>query len=174
MNNSKSRLMQRYVKNLPAGKLCWIGLRPQRREPLLGVNTATALADRGLEGDHRCTKTPGSGRQITVISSEFVAQIAHYSGVAELDHALLRRNLLVSGINLNALRHQQFSIGGALFEATAPCHPCSRMESVLGPGGMAAMLGHGGFCARILESGQITVGDTISLYHPQAELALDV
>jgi MOSC domain-containing protein YiiM len=173
MNNNKSRLMQRYVKNVAPGKLCWIGLRPQRRAPLLSVNTTMALAGLGLEGDHRCTKTPGSGRQVTVISREFVSQIAYYSGVTELDHALLRRNLLVSGINLNALRHQQFSIGGALFEATMPCHPCSRMESVLGPGGMAAMLGHGGFCARIIEAGPVTVGDSIALYHPQTELVLD-
>ncbi|MDF1762850.1 MAG: sulfurase, partial [Oleibacter sp.] len=54
-----------------------------------------------------------------------------------------------------------FRIGEAVFLATAQCHPCSRMDEVLGQGGHAAMLGHGGLCAKILRSGEIKVGDEI-------------
>jgi len=78
-----------------------------------------------------------------------------------IDPAILRRNLVVSGINLTALRHQRFQIGDALFEATALCHPCSRMEKALGKHGVAAMLGHGGLCAKIIRGGKITVGDDV-------------
>jgi len=59
------------------------------------------------------------------------------------------------------LRHQRFRIGEAEFEATAQCHPCLRMEQVLGKGAVAAMLGHGGLCAKIVKSGQLNVGDEV-------------
>ncbi len=112
------------------------------------------------------SKTPGSARQVTLISEEFIAQIAHFTACGSIDPALLRRNLVVSGINLNALRHQRFQIGDALFEATALCHPCSRMETALGKGGVAAMIGHGGLCARILSTGTIHIGDQL-VVHPE-------
>ena len=66
---------------------------------------------------------------------------------------MLRRNLVVSGINITALKYRQFQIGDAVFEATVACHPCGRMEKVLGQGGFAAMIGHGGLCAKIVKGG---------------------
>ena len=70
---------------------------------------------------------------------------------------------MVKGVNLNALRRQRFRIGLAVFEATQLCHPCARMEENLGKGGVAAMLGHGGLCAKVIESGDIAIGDEISV-----------
>ena len=158
---TQKQLFARYSKDLNPGRLEWIGLRPKRKEDLAVVDTAEALAGLGLKGDHRCTKTPGSGRQVTLISAEFIRMIETYTGINVIDPALLRRNLVVRGINLNALRHQRFTIGSAVFEATALCHPCSRMDLALGKGGAAAMLGYGGLCARVLESGMIRVGDLL-------------
>ena len=153
--------LDRYAHQLPPGRLEWIGVRPARKAPLEPLQQVEAIEGRGLEGDHRIDKTPGSARQVTLISREFIGQIAHFLGRDDIEPDLLRRNLVVSGINLNALRRQQFTIGDALFEATALCHPCSRMEAALGPGGVAAMIGHGGVCARILRSGAINVGDEL-------------
>lgn len=158
---TQKRLFGRYLDDLPDGKLCWIGVRPGHKQPVQAVDTVQAIATLGLEGDHRCFKTPDSGRQVTLISTEFIRIIETYTGLDKIDPALLRRNLVVSGINLNALRHQRFRIGGALFEATALCHPCVRMDQTLGRGGAAAMLGYGGLCARILESGEIRLGDLL-------------
>ena len=157
----KTNPLDRFAKDLPPGTLEWIGLRTERRAPLVKVQRAVAIAERGLEGDHRTDKTPGSGRQVTLISREFIEQTAHFLGRDAIDPGLLRRNLVVTGINLHALRHQQFTIGEALFEAGALCHPCSRMETALGKGGVAAMLGYGGLCARIIRSGEIEIGDTV-------------
>jgi len=159
--SQQRNLFLRHLLDLPPGKLTWIGLRPERRQPLIEVPSVMALQGLGLEGDHRCHKTPGSGRQITVISQEYIQQIEHFSRCDSINPGILRRNLVVEGINLTALRHQQFYIGEALFEATAICHPCSRMEKALGPGGVAAMLGHGGLCARILKTGKISVGSEV-------------
>ncbi len=156
-----SNPLDRWARDLPPATLEWIGVRPARRLPMEELSSTVAVARRGLEGDHRLDKTPGSARQVSIISREFIRQIAHFTGRQDILPGLLRRNLVVSGINLNALRRQRFVIGEALFEATALCHPCSRMESALGKGGVAAMLGHGGLCARILRSGEIKLGDTL-------------
>ena len=67
--------LDRYAKDLAPGTVRWIGVRPLRREPLQAVSEAEACAGLGLEGDHRMGKTPGSGRQVTLISEEFIAQI---------------------------------------------------------------------------------------------------
>jgi MOSC domain-containing protein YiiM len=77
----------------------------------------------------------------------------------------------VSDINLLALRHQRFSIGDAIFEANAHCHPCLRMEQALGKGAVAAMLGHGGICAKIVQSGKISIGDKVIKYDEQLSLS---
>ncbi|GGK69636.1 MOSC domain-containing protein [Amphritea balenae] len=158
---TQKQLFSRYLSDLKPGVLEWIGLRPGRKLEMVPVKSVEALQGLGLEGDHRCSKAPGSARQVTIISAEFIRLIEIYAGHDSIDPGLLRRNLVVSGINLNALRHQQFRIGGAVFEATALCHPCSRMDQALGPGGAAAMLGYGGLCARVVGSGVIKIGDRL-------------
>jgi len=174
MSTSQHRLFSRYIKSLPAGELTWIGLRPARKEALMVVDSVQAVAELGLVGDHRMDKTPGSGRQVTLISEEYLGQIAHFlpSNAPELsDLALaLRRNLVIKGVNLTALRYQRFSIGGAVFEAGALCHPCVRMERALGEGAIAAIMGHGGLCLKVVQSGKIAVGDAVCLLPPQPAL----
>ncbi|MAY37402.1 MULTISPECIES: MOSC domain-containing protein [Spongiibacter] len=165
---AQGRLLARYLRDLPEGKLQWIGVRPGRREGMVALSSTTAVAGYGLEGDRRMAGRPGSGRQVSLISVEFVDSIARHLGLRELDPALLRRNLLVSGINLNALRHQYFQIGDAVFQATALCHPCTRMDEALGAGGVVAMLGYGGLCARVLQSGRLAVGDRLRPLDEQA------
>jgi len=167
---SQKTLFSRFVKELNPGTLTWIGLRPERKASMVEVNETVALEDLGLRGDHRCDKIPGSGRQVTLISQEYIEQIAHFTGRTSVHPALLRRNLVVKNINLSALRYQTFTIGEAVFEATTLCHPCSRMEAALGKGGFAAMLGHGGLCAKITRTGKVQVGDTVKLITPQQEL----
>ena len=176
-SNSQKRLFARYLEDLPAGELSWIGLRPERRAEVVEVGSVQAIAGSGLEGDHRYENTLGSGRQVTLMSEEYVGQIANFlslSGEAVVANAalarLLRRNLVIKGMNLEALRYQQFSIGGAIFEAGAICHPCLRMEELLGKGGIAAMIGHGGLCLKVVQSGKISVGDAVCLHHPQQGL----
>ncbi|MEX1668972.1 MOSC domain-containing protein [Zhongshania guokunii] len=147
--------------NSRRGRLEWIGLRPERKAPMVVVEQVLALADWGLKGDRRMVGSKGSGRQVTIISSEFIQSIADNLGRDTVSVALLRRNIVVSGLNLNALRHQYFQIGEAVFQATALCPPCWQMEAALGAGGMVAMCGFGGLCAKIVESGNIRCGDPV-------------
>ena len=89
-----------------------------------------------------------------------IATLVHREALAP---ALLRRNLVVAGISVLALKNQRFRIGAALFEGTGPCEPCSKMEAALGAGGYNAMRGHGGICARVLEDGEISLGDSVAI-----------
>ena len=159
--NAQARLLDKLCESLVPGRLEWIGLRPARRTDMEVVSAAEAVAGLGLAGDHRVTKTPGSGRQITVISREYIESICRHIGHASIDPALLRRNLVISGMNLNLLRHQRLAIGDVVLETTALCHPCSRMNEALGPGGAAAMFGYGGLCAKIIQGGHLTLGDQV-------------
>jgi MOSC domain-containing protein YiiM len=87
--------------------------------------------------------------------------IAALAGVGSVDVVALRRNLVISGINLVALKNARVRVGEALLEIVGPCQPCSRMEEAIGPGGYAAMRGHGGMTARVLEAGSLGVGDLV-------------
>ncbi len=167
--NVQGRLLARYLSALPQGRLQWIGVRPARRESMQQLSHGEAVAGLGLLGDRRMQGRAGSARQVSLISSEFIDSIARHMGREHIDPALLRRNLVVSGINLNALRYQYFQIGEVIFQAASLCHPCGRMEQALGPGAVAAMLGYGGLCARVLRGGQFAVGDALQ---PLAEDAL--
>lgn len=141
------------------GQVRWIGLRPARDVAMVDVARVEAVAGKGLVGDRY---NSGSGKRgITLIQAEHLPAIAALSGHETVVPALLRRNVVVSGIPLIALKGRRFRIGQALFEGTDECDPCSRMEAALGPGGYNAMRGHGGLCARILESGLIAVGDPV-------------
>ncbi len=152
------------------GRLEWIGLRTGHRQEVESAETAEVKAGVGLLGDHRSMREnvkPESKRQVTLIQAEHLDVIAALAGLEKVDPAWLRRNLLISGINLLALKDQRFYIGEVLLEGTGLCHPCSRMEETLGPGGYNAMRGHGGIMARILSGGKISVGDQVKLLHVQ-------
>lgn len=143
------------------GRVCWIGLRPARRAPMIAVDQVTAQAGIGLDGDHYGGRRNGK-RQVTLIQAEHLAPIGALMREAAIDPARLRRNLVVEGINLLALNGRRFRVGGALFEGSGLAHPCSRMEEELGAGGYNAMRGHGGLTAQVLEGGPICIGDAVS------------
>ena len=82
------------------------------------------------------SKTPGSGRQVTLISQEFIDQIAAHMSLPSIKPARLRRNIVVSGINLNALRRQRFRVGKALFEATHGTAPKYAGQDKVNPGSL--------------------------------------
>jgi MOSC domain-containing protein YiiM len=148
------------VRSVPqVGRLEWIGLAPGRREAIRAVDEARVEIGTGFAGDHHAASGTGV-RQVTLIQHEHLAAISGLSG-REVRPELLRRNLVVSGINLLALKGARFRVGAVLLEGTGPCEPCSRMEETLGPGGFQAMRGHGGITARVLEAGSIRRGDEV-------------
>lgn len=150
----------RLMATLPrAGRVEWIGVRPARDVPMEAAGHVVAETGAGLVGDRYAG---GSGKRgITLIQAEHLPVIAALSGHDAVEPATLRRNVMVSGLPLVALKGRRFRIGEVVLEGTDSCDPCSRMEAALGPGGFNAMRGHGGLCARILQGGTIRVGDAV-------------
>lgn len=155
------------------GRLDAIYLRPGRGQPCLQKDQAQAIANLGLQGDRaslRQSSAPnGSKRQVTLLQAEHLPVIAALTGHTQIDPALLRRNLIVSRINLLAAKSLfkdqplHLLIGDVVLEVTGPCEPCSKMEQVLGTGGYNALRGHGGITARILRGGVLRIGDTVQV-----------
>ncbi|MCB2408770.1 MOSC domain-containing protein [Hymenobacter lucidus] len=160
--DDKSKIAQMLATLPQQGRLEWIGIRPVRREPLVSLPEAQALTDARLDGDHARVKAGGK-RQITLIQHEHLTAVAGFLGQPEpVDPGRLRRNLAVSGLNLLALKNRRVQFGDeVVLEITGECHPCSRMEEELGPGGYNAMRGHGGLTARIIQGGRLRVGDAV-------------
>ena len=154
MTTDLARMMERFA--VP-GRIEAIWLRPTRRDPVAAA-TEAMLTDAGLAGDHA---RPGK-RALTLIQAEHLPVIAALAGLGRvLDGSELRRNLVVSGLNLAAMRGRSLRIGAATVTITGPCHPCSRMEEILGHGGYTAMRGHGGVTAQVVTPGRIAQGDSV-------------
>lgn len=136
------------------GRVTWIGVRPARHAPVRVVETASAIVGRGLDGDRY---GHAGSREVTLVQAEHLPVIATLLGRAAIDPAILRRNVVVAGINLVALKDRRLRLGDAVLEITGACHPCSRMEAALGEGGYNAMRGHGGVNARVVEGGAFTL-----------------
>lgn len=141
------------------GSVVWIGIRPDRKVPLVETGAVIAIEDSGLVGE-RYQKKDGT-RQVTLIQQEHLDSIASFLGKSGIDPQLTRRNIVVKGINLLALKGRQFKVGDAILEYSDDCHPCSRMEENLGVGGYNAMRGLGGITAKIVKSGEIKLNDPV-------------
>lgn len=181
-NSDLRSLTTQFAQN---GRLDAIYLRPARNVPCVQATSAQAVTGQGLIGD-RTLKSPsrnpiGSNRQITLIQAEHIAVLAAFLN-KPIDASWLRRNLVVSGLNLLAAKSlfkdqtMQLHIGEVALEITGPCEPCSKMEAILGQGAYNAMRGHGGVNARVLVGGELKIGDIVRcevqnvLNNPQSAL----
>lgn len=152
------------IKDLKAslpqvGTVEWIGLREKRRSEVASVDQVHVSVEKGLEGDHYSKQ--GGKRMVTLIQKEHLDVVSSLLDMDVSPHEV-RRNIVVSGINLVALHDVTFRLGeDVILKGTGYCHPCSRMEENLGPGGYNAMRGHGGITAVVVSKGDIRVGDQI-------------
>jgi MOSC domain-containing protein YiiM len=123
------------------------------------VEHVDASPETGLAGDRY--QSANAKRQVTLIQAEHLSVLHQLLGREPIAPELLRRNIVVKGVNLLALKDKSFSIGPVVLGMTGLCHPCSRMEDLLGAGGYNAMRGHGGITAQVLVGGRMSVGDVV-------------
>ena len=148
-----------------SGRVVWIGVRGAKRGAMTSLERVQAHAGHGLAGDHYAEPGRSGGaprkRQVTLIQAEHLDVLSSLLGQPPIAPERLRRNLVVAGLNLLALKGRRFRIGTAVLEMTGLTHPCSRMEAELGPGGYNAMRGHGGITTAVITSGSLAVGDAV-------------
>jgi MOSC domain-containing protein YiiM len=113
-----------------------------------------ALADHGLEG---CTHArPGGKRQVLFASSEHIEAVG-------VEPGRIRENFTVSGADVQAWPiGQRVRAGTAVFEITMVCDPCERMDAIR-PGLRRELEGRRGMLARVVEQGEVALGDSVDL-----------
>ena len=154
--------LQERLRRVPqVGHVSWIGVRSEHGAEMAELSEVEALAQRGLRGDVAARARTGGNRQVSLLQAEHLPVLSAFLAAA-ISPRQLRRNLLISGINLVALGKLEFRIGSeVVMQGTGACAPCSKMEETLGNGGFQAMRGHGGIIARVLHGGLIRIGDSV-------------
>jgi len=151
---------QPYGRDPRVGEVAAILTAADAETPLTRVDTATAVAGRGLEGDRyhdgRGTFSGvGRGYQLTLVEAEALDAV-------DLPWEQARRNVVTRGIALNALVGSRFAIGDVECIGRRLCEPCAHLEKLSRPGLMRPLVHRAGLRADILVGGAIAVGDRVT------------
>jgi MOSC domain-containing protein YiiM len=113
-----------------------------------------AVEGHGLEG---CAHArAGTKRQVLFASAEHLDALG-------VDHGAIKENFTVEGTDVHDWPvGQRVRAGEAEFEITMVCDPCERMEEIR-TGLQEELEGRRGMLARVLETGEVAVGDEITL-----------
>jgi MOSC domain-containing protein YiiM len=119
-----------------------------------GHQRVRAIQEHGLDG---CAHArPGTKRQVLFASAQHLDDLG-------VEYGRIRENFTVEGADVHDWSvGQRLRIGGALFEITMVCDPCSRMDEIR-PGLQEELDGRRGMLARVVESGDVAAGDEIQL-----------
>jgi MOSC domain-containing protein YiiM len=130
-----------------------------------------AIAGRGLAGDRyeqgigkfsgRFEVVAGA-RDVSLIDAAAVARCNALLG-SHLSACDLRRNLVISGLNLDALHGAVLAIGDVRLRVIGGCPPCGYLSRLLGMDAVRGLRHLGGARAAILESGVLTVGAVVEV-----------
>ncbi len=139
-------------------------------EAMRAVDSAEAVAGRGLQGDRYYA---GSGHwqliegcQLTLITEHELRAAKHKTTLqieTALDHGGHRRNLVIAGLQLKQLQGKSFRIGSAVFRYDKPRPPCGYIDQVSGHGMGRALSHNSGICIKVISSGRLAVGDSVSV-----------
>lgn len=128
--------------------------------PTVAVEEVECVAGRGLRGDRFFDHRPDYKGQITFVARETLEEV--WRGLdmppERRDVSATRRNVVVAGIDLDALIGREFELGGVRFRGSEECRPCAWMDEAIGPGAEGRLRGRGGLRARILRDGILRVG----------------
>ena len=124
------------------------------------VDSAAAVAGKGLEGN-RYFDTGRPEQELTLIESEQLDYARAEHGL-EIDAAASGRNILTSGVDLNALVGRRFRVGGVECRGIELCEPCTTFQARTVPGALKAMVHRAGLNAEILVGGEVRPGDAVT------------
>ena len=150
-----------YGREPSTGSVAAILIAPDAEAPLVRVESAAAVAGRGLAGDryHDAKGTfsgPGAGYELTLVEAEQLDALG-------VSWEQARRNVVTRGISLNPLVGHRFRIAGVECIGRRLCEPCAHLEKLSGPGLLRPLVHKAGLRADILRGGSITVGDEVAI-----------
>lgn len=143
------------------GTVAGILVAPEAEAPLRRVDSVTALPGRGLEGDRYAEgrgtfSAPGSGYEVTLVEADVLEAI-------KLSWEDARRNIVTTGISLNALVGHRFRVGSVTCVGRRLAEPCAHLEKLARPGLLRPLVHRGGLRADILTGGTISIGDDVAV-----------
>ena len=116
-------------------------------------------------GDRYGGKPAHRDASVTVLAAESVEAVAAELGAGPIDPLLARRNVVLRGAEVEALRGQSFSIdcgdGEVLLQGGRPANPCAWLDVVLTPGAHRGMRGRGGVRCAPLTDGVLRLGAAV-------------
>ncbi|MDX6504294.1 MAG: hypothetical protein QOE29_1419 [Gaiellaceae bacterium] len=157
--------LQPYGTEPGEGVVAALLVAPEAEAPMTRVETAQALAGRGLEGDRYAvergtfSKSAGKGYDLTLVTAEALDQLEREGIPLSWEEA--RRNVVTRGIDLNALVGKRFTIGAVTCYAQRLDEPCVHLERLSRPGILRGLVHRSGIRVDILDDGTIAVGDRI-------------
>ncbi len=126
--------------------------------PLQEVDRVECVAGQGIRGDRFFDYKDDYKGQITFFSQEVFDSLRAKFPDVQKSPGVLRRNVIVSEVELKKLIGQEFSLQGIRFLGTAHCKPCYWLDTAFAPGAEKALAGNGGLRAHILTNGCLTTG----------------
>ena len=136
-------------------------IRPERKAPAVHVGKAD-ITSHGLQGDHY--DKPDGNRQVTLIAKDGLAKVAAAIGFEGDTHLASRRNIMIDSLPEEDFKGRKVQLGDqVVLEITGYCSPCTRMDENFGDGAIQAFDKKGGWTARVIESGSVSVGDPFFL-----------
>jgi MOSC domain-containing protein YiiM len=127
--------------------------------PTCEVSSIHCFAGRGIEGDRFLDYKGNYKGQITFFAHDVYQDLCRSLGVGDRSPAALRRNVITTGVDLNALIGVSFELQGVQFEGIEECRPCYWMDQGFCPGAEEWLKGRGGLRARILTDGWLRASD---------------
>ncbi len=147
------------------GRLEGIARHDRPKGQMETLECVSVTVAEGVRGDFRgalAATKPGRKRQVSLLEAEGW-RFAVVEARAHLEWSDSRRNLLLEGIRLPRALGTRVRVGeGVVIEITGECDPCGRMDA-LHEGLRAALTPdwRGGFVGRVVEDGEIAIGDEI-------------
>ena len=126
--------------------------------PLVEVDEIECVAGHGIRGDRFYDYKHDYKGQITFFSREIFDRLSAAYPEVKKSPGALRRNVVVSGANLNTLIGEEFELQGVRFRGTAHCRPCYWLNHAFADGAEAWLKGNGGLRAEILTHGILRTG----------------
>jgi len=138
----------------------YIGQDPENAKSaqMDSVSSVDCVAGSGLRGDRFFGYKENYIGQATFFSAEVLQGVMEHTGADSCPPYAMRRNIMISGINLNDLIGREFEIDGVRFYGTEECAPCRWMDRSIGDGAREYLKGRGGLRAKILSSGTLSCG----------------